>query len=178
MIQSTIAVVGLGNVLIGDDALGPTVVQTLAAQYDVDPCVQLLDLGTPGLDLLPHVSGIDALIVVDTVRVSGSPGEVRVYRKEQLLAKALPQRVAGHDPGLKDTLLTLELTGSCPRDVLLVGVIPESVQTRIGLMPSVRAAVPTAMEAVLAEMKRLGCPGRARPKPLQAGVWWERPIAH
>jgi len=175
MSDRIIAVVGLGNVLIGDDALGPTVVQTLAAAYEVEPNVQVLDLGTPGLDLVPHISGADALIVVDTVRAAGDPGTVRQYRKEQLLATAPAQRVAGHDPGLKDTLLTLDLHGHGPVDVLLVGVIPQSVETRVGLTPAVRAAVPEALQAVLSELARLGAPARARGKPLPAALWWEKP---
>ena len=110
MTDRSIVVMGLGNVLMGDDALGPTVVQRLAA-YEVEPNAQLLDPGTRGFDRVARVSAADALVVVDTVRVAGAPGEVRQYGKEQLLAKAMPQRVAAHDPGLKDTLLTLELHG-------------------------------------------------------------------
>ncbi len=169
----SITVVGLGNVLVGDDALGPTVVLTLAAGYELDGRVQLLDLGTPGLDLVPHIAGSEALVVVDTVRAAGAPGEVRLYRRSQLLAASPPQRVSGHDPGLKDTLLTLDLHGSGPAEVLLVGVIPAAVEPGIGLSPEVREAVPAAVRAVVEELARLGCPPVARVQPSAPALWWQ-----
>ncbi len=168
-----ITVVGLGNVLVGDDALGPTVIHALAAGYELDPRVRLLDLGTPGLDLTPHISGSEALVVVDTVRAVGTAGELRLYRKAQLLAASPPQRVSGHDPGLKDTLLTLELHGTGPWEVLLVGVIPATLETGIGLSPEVRAAVPAAVRVVVEELGRLGCPPVARAKPAAPALWWQ-----
>ena len=42
-----IAVLGIGNVLIGDDAFGPYVVSSFAAAFDVHPDVHVLDVG-PG----------------------------------------------------------------------------------------------------------------------------------
>ena len=48
-----VSIIGLGNVLMGDDGLGPTAVMQLAAEYDFPEEVKLLDLGTPGLSLIP-----------------------------------------------------------------------------------------------------------------------------
>jgi len=83
-------VIGLGNVLMGDDALGPWVIHHLSANYELPDDVQLLDAGTPGLDLTPYLSGVPVVILVDTVRSDGAPGELRLYRKESLL-KLAPQ---------------------------------------------------------------------------------------
>ena len=47
----TTYVLGLGNVLMGDDGFGPAVVQAFEAEYVVGPDVSVIDLGTPGLDL-------------------------------------------------------------------------------------------------------------------------------
>ena len=56
---------GLGNVLSQDDGLGPFVIETLLAGWEFDENVQVLDLGTPGLQLSPYLEGQDALIVFD-----------------------------------------------------------------------------------------------------------------
>lgn len=50
MSTPTIDVLGIGNLLLGDDGLGPLVVQRLA-DGPPRPGVRFLDLGTPGLDL-------------------------------------------------------------------------------------------------------------------------------
>ena len=41
-----IAVMSLSNVLMGDDAFGPTVVATFSALYEADESVEVIDLGT------------------------------------------------------------------------------------------------------------------------------------
>jgi hydrogenase maturation protease len=76
-----VAVLGMGNVLMGDDAAGPYVIETLHARYEFGPDVTVLDLGTPGLDLAPYIFGLETLILVDTVQTGGSPGRTAPLRK-------------------------------------------------------------------------------------------------
>jgi hydrogenase maturation protease len=173
---SRITVLGLGNVLMRDDALGPTVVARLVAGYEFPPGVSVHDAGTPGLDLVPFLAGAEHLIVVDTVRASGGPGEIRLYRTEQILNMPTGPRLSPHDPGLKETLLTLQLQGLAPREVLLVGVIPEQVALGPGVGPVVRAAASKAEAEVLRELDRLGLPARARSRPKAPDLWWEAPV--
>jgi hydrogenase maturation protease len=94
-----VAVVGLGNVLIGDDAFGPYVVRLFEARYEAGSDVVALDLGTPGLDLAPHLEGLEALIVVDTVSSDGPPGTLELYGKDDLLSRPAPRRTDPHQLG-------------------------------------------------------------------------------
>jgi len=168
-----VAVLGLGNVLMADDALGPWSVRRLEAGWTFPHGVEVLDLGTPGLDLSPFLAGLDAAIVVDTVASDGAPGALRVYRRAEILSKPLRPRVSPHDPALRETLLTLELAGCAPREVVVVGVIPARLDSTVGLSDAVRGAIPAVERAVLAELERLGCPARARPAPAAPEIWWE-----
>lgn len=168
-----IAVVGLGNVLHGDDGVGPYAVRVLEAHWDFPDDVRVVDLGTPGLDLHPHVAGLDALIVVDTVRAEGEPGELRRYDMRQILRHPPPIRVSPHDPGLKETLLSLEFAGLAPREVVLLGVVPRSCEQGIGLDPAVRDAVPRIERAVVEELGRLGRAPARREPPVAPDIWWE-----
>lgn len=169
-----LAVIGLGNVLMGDDALGPTVIGALEAQYEFPPEVAVLDLGTPGLDLTPYLLGLDAAVVVDTVSAPAAAGAIVLYRREEILKTPPQPRLSPHDPGLKEALLTVAFAGEGPREVLLVGVVPDKVTTGIGLTAAVRAAVPDAAVAVIRELERLGAPPRPRPLPSPPDLWWER----
>lgn len=169
-----VAVLGLGNVLMRDDALGPYVICLLASRYDFPPAVSLQDLGTPGLDLHPHLEGPDVVIIVDTVRAEGPAGELRLYRRDEILRHPPGQRVSPHDPGLKEALLGLEFAGSGPREVLLVGVIPEDTGYGIGLTPQVREALTGVGAAVLEELNRLGHPVREAQTAREPDLWWER----
>lgn len=168
-----VAVVGLGNVLMEDDAFGPHVVQVLLAQHEFPSDVAVLDLGTPGLDLTPYITDVDALIVVDTVRSRGKPGELLLYRRADILRHPPYSRLSPHDPGLKEALLLTNLVGRGPREVLLVGVIPDGTRARVGLSPPVRAAVPRAADEVRAELARLGIRPVLRRAPCPPDIWWE-----
>jgi len=175
--MTEITVIGLGNVLVGDDAFGPFVLNTLSARYAEPDGVSFCDLGTPGFDLVPHIAGARALIVVDTVKMKAPPGTVRTYRKADLVAKGPTPRTNPHQPSLADTLLLLELQGMAPEEVLLVGVAPDSYDTGAPLTDEVRAAVPEAIRLVVEELQRLGKPASLRDTPLDADIWWEVAVA-
>lgn len=171
----SVCVMAVGNVLMGDDALGPRVLCSLDAALEFPPQVTLLDAGTPGLDLTLLIDGVDALIVIDAIKAAGAPGEVRAYRRDEMLRGALPVVMSPHEPTLREALLRLELFGRGPSEVLLVGAIPQRVTAGTGLSPAVRATLPVIEEQVLRELSRLGVPGwpRAEPRPLD--IWWEAP---
>jgi hydrogenase maturation protease len=170
----SVRVLGLGNVLMQDDGFGPFTVEHLRAHYVFPPSVEVIDVGTPGLDLIPYVTRTDALIFIDTVKARGAPGEVRSYRKTEMLARPPGPRTGPHDPGVKEALLIAEVAGDGPRDVLLVGVVPEKVDYGVALTPAVRRAVQPAATLVIAELRRLGLAPAPRVSPLEVRPWWTR----
>jgi hydrogenase maturation protease len=169
-----IAVLGVGNVLMSDDGLGPFAVRVLEAEYELSEAVEALDVGTPGLDFTPYLADADAVIVVDTVRSDAAPGTVKLYNREQLLATPPLPRTSPHEPGLREALMATELTDCSPEELLLVGVVPESNAAGPGLTDTVREAVPDALAAVIDELKRLGASVEARKQPLDPDIWWEK----
>jgi hydrogenase maturation protease len=175
MRHGRVGVIGLGNVLMGDDAFGPWVVETLLAEHEFPEGVSVEDLGTPGLDLVPYITDLEALVLVDTVRSDAPPGAVQLYRRADLLEHAPSTRLSPHDPGVKEALLAAEFAGRGPREVLLVGAVPETTSLGVRLSPALRAAVPLAAAEVLRELERLGCPATRHTSTLAPDVWWEGP---
>jgi hydrogenase maturation protease len=172
--MSRIGLLGIGNVLMGDDALGPYAVKLLEARYELPPEVELRELGTPGADLALHLDGLDAVVVIDTVKLPGAPGEIRLVDKVALLAKRPLLPASPHEPGLREALFALEFRGGGPREVRLVGVIPGSVELEVGLSPAVEAALPAVLETAVGELAALGAPARLRAIPDVPDLWWER----
>ena len=168
-------VLGIGNVLMGDDAFGPWVVHFLEEGWTFPPEVGLVDVGTPGLDLTPYIAGAEAIVIVDAVKAEGAPGELRAYRKADLLRNPPPQRVSPHDPGVVECLLAQEFAGTGPSEVLLVGAITASTEKSTALSPALRAAVDAAAAAVIAELAQLGFPATRKADPERSLPWWERP---
>jgi hydrogenase maturation protease len=169
---SSILVLSLGNVLMSDDGLGPAVLRAFEEQYDVGPDVTVMDLGTPGLDLSPWLADADRVILVDTVKAPLPPGSIRLYKKADLLGQAPGVRVSPHDPGVKETLLALEFAGRAPREVALIGVVPDVTTMGLELTPAVAAAVPAAVQAVVAALERAGVAVSRRALPVAQAPWW------
>ena len=172
--MARVAVIGIGNVLTGDDALGPHVVRVVEARYALPADVQVIDAGTPGYDLTAFLVGLDAAILVDAVKAKAEPGELRVYEKADLLSRKPVLAVSPHEPGVREALLNADFMGVAPPVVRLVGVQPASTETGIGLSPEVRAAIPAAVERVAAELRALGVAGAERVPPREPDLWWEK----
>ncbi len=168
-----VAVLGLGNVLLGDDAAGPSTVHWLQANFEFPPGVSVQEIGTPGLDLLPYVSGRRAVIIVDTVTADGPPGKIHVYRKDQIAMALTRPRLSPHDPGLAEAVACAELAGEAPEHLTVVGIVPASTATGMGLSDAVHEAIPVAGARVVRELEELGVAPRRRPVPLPANPWWE-----
>ena len=167
-----IYVLGLGNVLMGDDGFGPAVVRGFDAAYDVGPDVDIVDLGTPGLDLIPWLYDADAVVIIDTVKADAAPGTLRIYDKAAILKHAPAVRVGPHDPGVKDALHATEFAGHGPRDVTLVGVVPLTLAMGTELSKPMRDAVPVAIEAVAATLAGYGVIVTKRLIASDATPWW------
>jgi hydrogenase maturation protease len=172
--RARIAVIGLGNVLFGDDGFGPFVLTLLHSGWEFPECVTLIDVGTPGLDLVTYLQGREAVLLIDAVGATGVPGELRRYRNEDLTKMPPKPRVSPHDPAVQETLLIAQFAGDGPRHVLLVGVIPHTLEQGAGLSAAVRAAASTAAGKIVQELANLGASPRARPEPLGMDPWWMR----
>jgi hydrogenase maturation protease len=169
-----VGVLGIGNVLMGDDALGPFVIKLLEAAWEPLDGLQLIDAGTPGLDLTAYLAELDAVVVVDVVKANGAPGEIRVFDKAELVTRPPILALSPHEPGLREAILNADFLEVSPKSIRLVGVVPDSVDYRLGLSEPVRAALPAVLERVHAELAVVGVTPARRAAPLAPDIWWER----
>jgi hydrogenase maturation protease len=168
-----IRILGIGNVLCTDDGLGPYVVKVLEAEYALPEGVEVVDLGTPGIDLTPFLADARMVMVLDTVRGNGPPGSLRLLRDAEIVAAPPPSRMSPHEPGLREALMATEFSDKSPDEILFVGVVPESTGQGTRLSDAVRLAVPRVVATVTAELERLGRPAVRREVPGAVDIWWE-----
>lgn len=169
-----LVVLGIGNVLRGDDGVGVHVIRALEARLaggglDLPP-VEVVEGGTTGLALLPRIHDARALLLVDALDLGAVPGTVLVLRGPEIPGMASGTE-AFRRGGLEDLLASARLAAALPTAVGLIGIQPLSIAAGLDLSPPVRAAVPRAVDAAIAEIRRLdraaGSPGTtARPGPL------------
>lgn len=148
------AIYGIGNILMGDDGIGPAVVRHLSSNYSLGPDIVLEDLGTPSLDLPTYLIGYDTVIFIDAVALDAPPGTIRVFSREEILSVPTGIRVSPHEPTINDALIVLDFAGTAPREVVLVGVVPETLEGGMGLSARVAGAVSGAADTVWREIAR------------------------
>jgi hydrogenase maturation protease len=163
---------GIGNVLLGDDGVGPYIARLLTAYYEFAEGVEVVDLGTPALDLIDQISGKDAVILIDSIKTEADPGSIEVYRRAEILQNAPSVRMDPHSPALVETLLSTEMFGVPPGDLLLVGIAGGSYDSGCNLSDAVNASIPQVITEILAELARLRVPYRLRKDPVESGIWW------
>lgn len=145
-----VLVLGVGNILLGDDGVGIHVVGRLR-KLDVPRGVEVVDGGTGGLALAGLIDGRRKVILVDAVAEDAPQGSVFRFTG----GDALPlDRRAGsaHDEGI-GVLIRHAADLIPPPEIVIIGVVPGPVdEHRIGLSPEVEAGVETALRILLAEV--------------------------
>ncbi len=146
------AVLGLGNLIQGDEALGGRVVAMLQEQpaalgpLPMPDAVELIDGGTVGLGLVPYLVGLDGLLVVDIIDGGAAPGTILDLDGASVLAH---QTVMGvHDLGAEELLGAMLFMDQLPRRVRVVGIQPLAITLGTELSPPVAAAVPGLLDTI------------------------------
>jgi hydrogenase maturation protease len=155
--RTPVLVLGLGNVVCTDDGAGVAAVHRLTREYELPEGVLALDGGTLGLSLLPLVDSADQVILVDAIRAEGPPGTlVRIEGDE--VAPAVYERLSPHQIGVADLLAGASLLDRYPDRVVILGVVPESIELGLARTPAVEAAMPELVLLVVEELTSLGYP--------------------
>jgi hydrogenase maturation protease len=148
-------VLGLGNVLLGDEGVGVRVVERLQERYEFPQEVQVLDGGTLALDLLPYVEDADRLLVIDALEMTAKPGTVARLEGDEVPA-SLSVKISPHQMGLADLLAATRLRGLYPEELVLWGVQPGELKVGLELSPPVAAQVEILLEKALVELRQWG----------------------
>ena len=149
-------VLGLGNILLGDEGVGVRVVEHLLEQYDFPEGVRVMDGGTLGLDLLPYVEDASRLLVIDAVQARKPPGTLVRMVGDEIPMFLDASKVSPHQEGLQDLLAVAVLKGYLPDEVVFWGAQIESLGVGLELSTSVAAQVEALAGRVLEELARWG----------------------
>jgi len=152
-----VLVVGVGNVLLRDEGVGVRVACEIQERVNVRPWaddVRVIDGGTLGLDLLPLIEDCRALLIADAVELGAAPGTTRVIRGPAIHG-TLAGHVSPHQVGVGDLVAAARLVGQLPEDTTLIGIQPGLIEIGLELSEPVEAAVPTAVDLVDRELRRL-----------------------
>lgn len=138
-----ILVLGIGNILMGDDGIGVHIANKLL-QEKLPDGVKVIDGGTLGISLLPLICGAKTLIIVDAIDAGLQPGEMmevwfdtpHTAAKEVMVHRTAPLSL--HEFDIWQALGTAQLLGKCPKKVALIGIQVGSIKPLCELSPNLR----------------------------------------
>jgi len=139
-------VLGIGNVLMGDEGVGVHAVWQM--EGTLPSGVSLLDGGTGGFQLLGELTGHDPVFMIDATLDGQPAGTVSVLRPRY--ASDFPRSLTAHDIGLRDLVEAAALLGHLPQVTLITVSISEVAPMQMTLSPAVQAAIPAVCRLVAA----------------------------
>jgi hydrogenase maturation protease len=146
-----IGLLGLGNLMRTDDAVGMLSLRQLTEDGRLPKAVRVIEGETLGLDLLDRVHGISHLLALDAVDTGAEPGTLVRFEGREL--SHLPASKSVHLLGFSDLMNVLRLMEAAPAEVVLLGVQPESTDWGTALTPVVEAAKSALVDAVLKQIE-------------------------
>jgi hydrogenase maturation protease len=152
-------VLGLGNVIMGDEGIGVHVVRALE-QRSLPDGVECLDGGTGGFVLLEPLEDADRIILIDAAADGNPIGTVT--RTTPRFSRDYPPTLTAHDIGVKDLLDVFYMRGG-ERDVVLFAITIDPQQPiRMSLSPEGETAAAVAVHMIVAELNSLAAGNRSR----------------
>jgi hydrogenase maturation protease len=150
MIVPRIAVLGLGNPMRADDAVGMLALEAMGTDPRLSAEVRLIEGGTLGLDLLHPLEGVTHLLALDAIDGGAPPGTLLRFAGERIAD--LPAAKSVHLLGFTDLIGAMRLTGNVPGEIVVLGVQPERIAWGTELSSTVAAAVPPLLDAAFSQL--------------------------
>ena len=151
-----VVVFGAGNLLLSDEGLGVHLVKRMNEKYAPSDDVEFYDGGTMGILATHKLEETEHVIIVDSLEAEGEAGELRVYKKEDIMLEKIPAKMSPHQIGLQEVLTLSELRGKAPESITFYGVIPASLDSSVELSPLVERRLDELDDMIVSELETLG----------------------
>ncbi|MBI5287228.1 MAG: HyaD/HybD family hydrogenase maturation endopeptidase [Deltaproteobacteria bacterium] len=147
-----VLILGIGNILLGDEGIGVHAIHALEKEL-LSEDAELLDGGTLGFDLIPHIIEIEKLIVIDAVKTEGRPGDVFKFKLEDVEVSKKPN-FSLHEIGLLEAIEMMKKMGYIPPDTTIIGIVPKDWGGyNLSLSPELEERIPYVVQLVKEELR-------------------------
>jgi hydrogenase maturation protease len=122
--RNLITILGIGNILMGDEGFGIHFTRWFSRRYRATDDVHIIDGGTLGYALLGIICSCDHLIIVDVLKVDDAPGSIYRFNKGEMDSH-LPPPTTAHEVTFPDVLFKSELMDEAPETIFLC-IVPQN----------------------------------------------------
>lgn len=149
--RNQITILGIGNTLYTDEGLGVHALAALQEKYGMDQQVELVDGSTDGMSLLGPVEDTDYLIVIDAINAGKDGGHIIELHGNDIPAY-YGIKMSIHQLGFQEVLLASKLREKYPKNIVMIGMQPTSLELGIGLSEINEAQLPKLLKLVEQQM--------------------------
>lgn len=147
--MSTIRIIGLGNGLRGDDAVGLMAVRLI--RQEVGDRVEVIEAEMVGIDLIELMKGVHRVMLIDAARSGQAPGTIhRLDASTSPIGGQIFPR-SSHALGMVDALELARAMGILPATVIVYGVEVANTEAGQPLSPPVAKALDEVVEQIVQE---------------------------
>ncbi len=151
-----IGIVGIGNLICGDEGFGVHTIRYLEENYIFPDNVIVQDAGTAGIYLSPFLEECDPVLVIDVVDIDAEPGSIHYYSTEDVKMGNIQTKMSPHQLGLLEILEICKLRDAAPECVEFYCVVPRDLETSMELSDVVAPRVAEIAEKLLARLEEIG----------------------
>lgn len=145
-----IAVVGVGNILLGDEGLGVRAVERLK-EKPLPASIQVFDAGTSIHQLLPAFEGFDKMVIIDAVKAGQEPGAIYRFTLEELESdkgKDIGFMLSLHELDVPRAIALERLVSKLPEEIVFIGMEPEKISEGMELSGTVSKKMDQLLSAI------------------------------
>ena len=146
-------IIGLGNRLRGDDAIGPIVIEEIE-NLEAGRYLQLIDAGADSFTVLEHLLDEEPLVIVDCARMGKSAGEIAVFNGDEDKFNISENAISLHGFSLAETISIAKGTGEPMAEYTIIGIEPESIEFNEPLSTTLKNSLTGIVSTVLMEAKK------------------------
>lgn len=155
--ETSVLLLGIGNVLWADEGFGVRVVEHLQKHYRFPESVTVMDGGTQGVYLVEHVQAADVLVIFDAIDYGLAPGTLKCLHDDEVPSFLGAKKMSLHQTGFQEVLSMAQMLGQYPNHLLLIGVQPCELDDYGGsLRDAVKAQIQPAIDQALTYLRRFG----------------------
>jgi len=147
----TTCVIGLGNELRGDDAVGLRVARLLSGTLPAE--VRVLECEGEPVALLSAWEGHERAVVVDATRSGAEPGTIRRLAAHEGPLPSELRRASTHLLGVADAVELARTLGRLPARTIVYGIEGGVFDAGAELTPPVAAAAELVAESIRHELE-------------------------
>jgi hydrogenase maturation protease len=153
--NKTIGILGIGNLLLGDEGFGVHCVQHIEQCYEIPENIRVFDGGTAGILLAPFIEQCDRLYVLDVIDLEDDPGSVHLFTEEDVRAGDVQTRMSPHQIGMLEILDICKIRGKVPEQVQFITVVPQTLEPGMELSPLIAERVTDVIDILLQSLATL-----------------------